>query len=328
MKIAVCGPTDPDSFADNVIDSLRRMGHEVQALGTVRPALPFRRLTSFAELASDHERRIDGLRQRRLANRVQNLAPDLLLTIDRRLHPSVIAAAHESGARVVLWFPDATGTMGNHDMFLAGYDRIYLKNPALAKELHSVQGLPVKYLPEAANSSWHQSDVPYGIDKTVVMAGNVHPTRALLLDRLLADGIPLRIYGSGVPAWINLPRVRQAHTGQYLARGHKANVFRSARAVLNNLHPAESHGTNCRLFEGAACGAAVVTEEREGLRDLFEPDQEVFTFDTYTGLLVTLQRLLDDPEVGRPVADAAATRAHRDHTYEQRLNAVFDDVFS
>jgi spore maturation protein CgeB len=97
-------------------------------------------------------------------------------------------------------------------------------------------------------------------------------------------------------------------------------------AVLNNLHPAEDAGMNCRLFEAAASGAVVVTEERVGLRDLFAPGEEVLTFDTYDGLVTTLRGLLGDSAVGLPVADAAASRAHREHTYEHRLTSILDDL--
>lgn len=254
MKIAVCGPSEPDAFADNVADTLRRMGHDVHSLGAARPPMRVRQLSNLVELLADNRRAIDKFRQRRMVKRVQEIRPDILLTIDRRLHPTVIKAAHQVGAKVALWFPDHTGTMANHDMFVAGYDRIYLKNPVLVDQLRDVQGLPVRYMPEAANSSWHRSILPYGAERAVVVAGNIHPTRALLLDRLVGDGIPVRIYGAALPSWIDFPRLREAHTGEYIARQRKADVFRSAVAVLNNLHPAEDAGMNCRLFEAAASG--------------------------------------------------------------------------
>ena len=327
MKIAVVGPIGQDSFADNLINTFGRMGHEVKALGATRPPLPIRRVNSLVSLLSDGLRSIDGYRQRSMAETVTEFRPDLLLTIDRRLHPVVIDAAHSVGAKVALWFPDATSTMGNHDMFLAGYDRIYLKNPDLVRDLAGIQGLPVKHLPEAANSSWHRSELPYGTVSEVVMAGNAHPTRAVLIDRLIGDGIPVRLYGAPTPGWVDFPRVHSAHTGRYLAGQEKADVFRSARAVLNNLHPAEAAGMNCRLFEAAAAGAAVVVEHRPGLDDLFDVDREVFGFSSYEELITTLRTLLDSPEAGRPVADAAAARAHRDHTYELRIDSILADLF-
>lgn len=328
MRIAVSGPMDADSFADNVVDTLRRMGHDVYPLGPARQGARLRKLSNIVEVISDHERRLDSVRQRSMRERVAQLAPDLLLTVDRRLDAEVIKAAQRAGTRVALWFPDHTGTMANHDMFLAGYDRIYLKNPVLARDLATIQGLPIRHLPEAANSRWHvASSLPYGGDAHVVMAGNVHPTRALLIDRLIGDGIPVSIYGAPMARWIDMPRVRASHTGQYLAREDKARVFRSARAVLNNLHPAESAGMNCRLFEAAGSGAAVLTEDRPGLRDLFVPGKEVFAYSSYDELLGTLRQLLGDDGKGASVGDAAALRTHGQHTYEHRLATILEDLF-
>jgi hypothetical protein len=322
----VVGPVGPDDFADNVCDSLSHMGHQVVAAGPSRKLPPLRRLGFGVEIALERVPALDRSRQQGLAERVLEECPDLLLTMDRRLHGSVVAAAKSVGARTALWFPDHVGNMDRHQMFLAGYDRIYIKNPLFVRRLREIYGVPAVYMPEAANSRWHRPTAEYGSRPVIVMAGSVHPTRALLLDRLIADGVTIEIYGSPMPSWLDLPRVRGAHTGLYLRRQEKANTFRGARAVLNNLHPAEFAGINCRVFEGAASGAVVLTEPREGLPELFEVGREVDTFDSYDELLSKIRSLLDSPDVGRPMADAAALRAHSDHTYELRLAAILNDL--
>lgn len=334
VRIVVVGPLAPDLFADNLDDTLRRMGHEVHSVGGARPPM-FRgraespvpsRLDNLLGIVSEHDSRIDHRRQRRLASEIRRIHPDLVLTIDRRLHRNVIQQARSAGARVVLWFPDAVSSMGRHDMFVNGYERIYLTNPVLVERLTRIYGLPVAYLPEACNSSWHQPRAEYGTERAVVMAGNVHPTRAALLNRLLEDNVPLRLYGPPVPSWVGSPALNGVHTGEYIARQRKADVFRSARVVLNNLHPAEYGGTNCRLFEATGCGAVVLTEERDGLAGCFRIGEELDVFAAYPDLLGKIRGYLADPEVGRPIADAAARRSHSEHTYESRLIAIFDDL--
>ena len=220
----------------------------------------------------------------------------------------------------------AVSNLGKHELFLAGYDRIYFKNRPLVEQLRSVYGLAVAHLPEAANPSWHRPIGEYGTERMIVVAGNVHPTRAILLDRLVAAEVPLRIYGPPMSAWIDFPRLRAIHVGRSVVREEKAATFRSARGVLNNLHPAEYAGSNCRLFEATACGAAVLTEWRSGMESLFEAGREVLPFDSFDQLLSTCQLLLDDPEAGRAVADAGALRSATDHTYAIRLLALFGDL--
>ena len=46
-------------------------------------------------------------------------------------------------------------------------------------------------------------------------------------------------------------------------------MFRSATGVLNTMHLSEVAGVNARLFEAAGCGAAVLTDFRPTIPDLF-----------------------------------------------------------
>ena len=322
----VVGPLGPDDFADNVRDTLTRIGHEVHAVGAARPSLPILDVDTFVNLVSDHTSGVDQYRQRHLVRTVQRIRPDVLLTMDRGLHRSVIQAARQQGARSALWFPDHVATMARHDMFLNGYDMIYLKNPVLVQNLQSIYGLPVRYMPEACNSTWHRSTVEYGTDATIVMAGNIHPTRALLIKRLLGAGLPVRLYGGPVADWVQTPELAAAHTCEYLARAENSDVFRRAREVPNNLHPAEYAGVSCRLFVACGSGGLALTEVRSGLTDLFEPGRELDTFTSFDELKEKLEWYLADPEHGRLIADGGAERAHSEHTYEHRLTAILEDL--
>lgn len=326
MRVMVIGPLNPDSFADNVSETLARMGHEVFAVGPARPRGIVAAMRTPMHVISDHLAELDHLRQRRLATLVKRLQPDAVLTLDRRLHKSVIAAAKDGGARTALWFPDHVSSMARHEMFISGYDRIYLKNQVLTERLQKIYGLPVAFLPEACNSNWHRPRGEYGMQVEVVMAGNIHPTRGVLVDRLLRDGVPLRIFGGAVARWIRTPALMAAHTGDYLARERKAERFRGARVVLNNLHPAEFAGMNCRLFEACGVGALVLTEARDGLGEAYRVGTEVETFDSYDELKEKLNWFLADRNRGQDIADAAARRSHSEHTYEHRISELLADL--
>jgi spore maturation protein CgeB len=321
-RIMVVGPAHSDSFAENVAQALVHMGHDVDVAGPPRKLRAAGRLGNVAEVLLDKMPRQDSFLQRHLLERQRAFRPDLVLTLDRRMTPSLVHQLKQNGARVALWFPDAVSNLGRHDVFIAGYDHIFLKTPALVRQLRTIHGLPVSYLPEACNPDWHRPQGPYGTREAIVVAGNVHPTRALLLDRMIRAGLPVEIYGPPLPSWIGFPAVRAAHTGIDIRYLHKAQVFRSARIVLNNLHPAEFSGVNCRLFEATGSGAVVLTERREGLEELFEIGREVVTFDSFDELVEQSHSLLGDSEAARATADAAAARSHRDHRYDLRLERL------
>ena len=186
--------------------------------------------------------------------------------------------------------------------------------------------LPIYYLPEACNPRWHRPLVEPGTEPYLVIAGNMYSSRVRLLDRLVAKGIPLKIYGPGFCRWLGESPARRAYTGKYIAREEKARVFRAAAGVLNTLHPAEVSGVNARLFEAAGCGAAVLTEFRPVVPDLFRVGSELLTFHDFDELIDQAARLLNETGLTRHLGDAACRRAHSEHTYELRLTAILERI--
>ena len=106
----------------------------------------------------------------------------------------------------------------------------------------------------------------------------------------------------------------------------RRDVYRSAAGVLNNLHPAEIEGVNARLFEAAGCGAAVLTEFRPTLPDLFAIGDEVLAFRDFDELLGQATRLLNEPALSAKIGDAAARRGHESHPYEKRLAVILEKL--
>lgn len=321
MKIAVIGPQFPDSFADNIVDSLRSMGHEAVAIGPVYPLSN----TKLGANAVDLARRFTPLEiglQKRLASRVLAVSPEVVLTVEGSLLPATVAKLRSDGARVALWFPDHVANLGRMVMFVAGYDALFFKEPRLVERSRALLDVPIHYLPEACNERWHRPFPPDDRRMKVVVAGNLHPYRVHQLERLMKEDIPLEIYGQPLPRWLKGSPVTGAHMGRSIAREEKARVFRQAAAVLNQMHPGEIDGLNCRLFEAAGSGAAVVTEDRSELPKFFTPGNEVTTYGGFGELVEKLHRLLEKPDEGRRLGDAASRRAHGDHTYEHRLGRL------
>jgi hypothetical protein len=323
MKVAVIGPDMPDYFAENLLVSLRGMGHDAYSAGAVYPhtsASLFGRVATEIALKSVWaDRRYQG----RLVERVLAGRPDLVLTVESILSPETVARIRRV-APIALWFPDAISNLSRMLMFAAPYDLVLFKEPRIVERIRAMFDLPVHYLPEACNPTWHRPVYEGPSERVVVVAGNMYVTRVRLLERLYDDGIPLRLFGAGFPRWYKSPKLESVHTGRYIVKEEKAREFRAASVVLNSLHPAEIDGVNCRLFEAAGCGAAVLSEDRTELKNLFDPHREVATFSRYEELLEKLRYLLDNPTEGRAMGDRASVRAHGEHTYAHRLDRIFE----
>lgn len=327
MRVGVIGPMDPDSFADNILNCLLSMGVEAVHLGTPRPVFRLRKVAAAYDFAARALPALDERVQSALAKKAVEHECDLVVSTQSEILPGTVADIRAAGIPIVLWFPDHIANLGRQLMFASDYSRLYLKDPLLVERVSSVTGKSVAYLPEACNPHWHiPANNAYGTDPGMVLAGNMYPTRVLLLNRLAAAGVPLRLYGAGFPTWMPKGLAMAAHQKKFVVRAQKARAFRQATAVLNNLHPSELTSVNCRLFEAAGSGAAVITEYRPALDDLFEVGSEVLAFSTFDELIGHWRDLADDPELGAKIGDAAAARASAEHTYQHRLRAILEDV--
>jgi len=326
VRVGVIGPIAPDYFAENIADALERTGHSVTRLGAAGPNSRRPTFNQVATLARQALPRLDEQAQRHIARAAQRAECDTIINVDSRLMPGTVIRLRRAGVKVAFWFPDHVGTMGRQLMLLAPYDALFFKEPRVVERVRDLLGIPVYYLPQACNPRWHTPAAEPGTEPYLVIASGQHPGRLRLLERLIAKDIPLRLYGNGFPRWIGETTARGVHTGQYVAREEKARVFRSAAGVLNTMNIGEFTGVNARLFEAAGCGAAVLTEFRETVPELFDVGTEVLTFHDFDELVDHATRLLSEHGLTARLGDAAARRAHRDHTYDLRVAQILETL--
>lgn len=324
MRVGVIGPTYPDSFADNIAHCLPALGAEAVSLGPATPQPRNSLVRNAVDFVGRQSAETQEWLQRPLAHRAQDASCDVIINVQQSLMPTTVAAIKSAGARIALWYPDHLSIVSRMAMFAGNYDRLLLKDPLFVDRLARVYGFPAVYMPEACNPDWHRPIGTPGSESFIVVVGSLYPTRARLLQRLYDAGIPLRLYGRGFPRWYEAGPLMDLPTNRYLAREEKSRVFREARGVLNNLHPAEMNSVNARLFEATAAEGAVLCESRQSLGGLFDVGNEVLSFSSFEELVQQCRMLLEDDAIGRAIGDRASIRAHADHTYMNRLSAILE----
>ena len=98
--------------------------------------------------------------------------------------------------------------------------------------------------------------------------------------------------------------------------------YSSSRLTLNVTRKpmlAAGHCPSGRLFEAAACGAAVVTDRWSGLERFFAPETEIIVAD---GPDEVERALSMDPERSAAIGDAARRRVLAEHTAERRASEL------
>jgi spore maturation protein CgeB len=324
VHVGLIGPGGPDLFGDNIGDALLHMGHRVTALGSTRTHGPGRVVPRVSELAQTALPNVERRLHRRLVRAALDHECDAVLTVEATLAPDAVAALRHHRVPVALWYPDCVANLGRMRLLTAPYTALFVKDPLLARRLKAMLELPVWYLPEACNPRWHRPIGDAGSERAIAVVGNIYPSRLLVLRRLHQAGIPMMIYGGPAPRWLRDMVPAGLHAGRAVFREAKSRVFRAAAGVLNNLHPGEVEGVNCRLFEATAAGAAVLCERRPALADLFDTDREVVPFSDVGELIDRSRHLLADAHLTAEIGDAASKRAHAEHTYEHRLPTILE----
>jgi glycosyltransferase involved in cell wall biosynthesis len=106
-------------------------------------------------------------------------------------------------------------------------------------------------------------------------------------------------------------------------------VIRDSKATLN-IHADSSpmYASNMRLFEATGVGTCLITDWKENLQQLFEPDKEVVVYKSAEEMVEKAKWLLNHPREREEIASAGKRRTMNDHTYARRaeqLNVYIKD---
>jgi spore maturation protein CgeB len=88
-----------------------------------------------------------------------------------------------------------------------------------------------------------------------------------------------------------------------------------------NIHADSSplYASNMRLFETTGVGTCLITDWKQNINDLFEPDMEVVTYRSTSECIEKVRWLLANPLEARKIAEAGQNRTFREHTFDKRV---------
>ncbi|MDQ2079831.1 glycosyltransferase [Xanthobacteraceae bacterium Astr-EGSB] len=145
----------------------------------------------------------------------------------------------------------------------------------------------------------------------------IKPARARPAMRFLIGGAQ---YPSDFPWSANIYFVRHLPPDEHPA------FFSSSRLTLNITRPAMAAMGWCpsgRLFEAAACGTPILSDNWPGLGEFFAPGEEILIADGTPAALVALD--LDDRQLVR-IGRAGRERVLSEHTSQKRAAELIDAI--
>lgn len=105
-----------------------------------------------------------------------------------------------------------------------------------------------------------------------------------------------------------------------------ARIYAASRLVFNC---AIQDDVNMRVFEAAACGSLLVTNDlsANGQDLLFQPGVHLATYRSADDLPAVLEHYLRDPAERERIAEAGMRHAHSRHTYARRMGEALAAIF-
>ncbi|APR82146.1 Hypothetical protein A7982_07495 [Minicystis rosea] len=229
---------------------------------------------------------------------------------------------------VIGWFPDSIVRLDNADFVGAPYDRIFFKDKIVTQRFRTALASDrFDFLPQAFDPTIHRPVpdrfAPPDAAVDVAIFGNSYGYRAELMAPLLAaNDIRTVVYGE--MSWGCDPRLAAVYRPDVRGKA-KSAAMRVAGIALNTNFYAELGGVNKRTFELAAMGAFQLTDA-PAIAEYLTPGIECATFQGPYDLVEQARHWLALPAERAAIARRGLVRAFRDHSYQQRLNEMFDRI--
>jgi hypothetical protein len=129
--------------------------------------------------------------------------------------------------------------------------------------------------------------------------------------------------------WGNLPRslpasspLRRCFQGEVWGAEMYQTLRRSKISLNSHIDSAGREAGNMRLFEATGVGAFLLTDFKDNLHTLFEPDRDVAVWRSIDDCLASIERFLADDDGRAAIARAGQARTMSQHTYRYRAQEM------
>ena len=317
--------------------SLERMNYEVEVFG-FNPYKYSSRLN--CRLLREYEYAIVV---KKIYARILSFSPDCILAIkcDELCPGTVENIKRKFKVPIVNWWIDDPGLIDVSTKISSAYD-IFFTNDPDSLEIHNSNGcqrprfLSFGCFPELHRSLklCSQEISKYGSD--IIFVGVLTKKRADILESLA--GFNIQIWSRKMifdynpqKNIIEQKKISKESPLRDLIIGREAwgeeliKIYNSTKIILN-IHNHGRSDPNMRVFEATACGGLLLTEARRCLGDFFDTNKEILTFKDKKELKEKIEYYLAHQEKGREIALAGQRRVLSNHTYEDRMKEMIEQI--
>lgn len=308
-------------------DALKELGHEILVFD-YRATVADKLIGGVAgSLSSGHEeKRGTNMRLRRAIDRFE---PDLFLTLfGFDISIDSLDYLREQGVPSACWWINDPFQLPRSLKKAAHYDYMFSNSAGCLDQYLEAGARHAFFLPTACDPGTHRPVAARPeYECEVCFAGDWSPLRERIVEKLV-DHFDVRIFGPWGKKIAPESRLHQRLKDGFFTPDQMASMFCSAKVVLNihTWYGNFDHGLNPRLFEAAGCGAFQAVDWKQEIPSLFDCETEVRCYRDEDELLGIIQQAISDDVFRKNVAHAAHLRAHRDHTYRNRMESLLKHI--
>jgi spore maturation protein CgeB len=202
------------------------------------------------------------------------------------------------------------------------YDLVFVASDSFASWIEEQVRVPVKPLHQATDPARFRAE-PTGPHHELLFVGNSRRVRRHILEDVLPTEHELAVYGTG---WTPDLLDPQYLAGELVPNDQLGAYYASAAIVLSDHWPdmqAEGFMSN-RLYDAAAAGAFVISDEVDGLESEF--DGGIVAYHDADHLRMLIDHYLDHPDERRSLAERARRAVLERHTFDKRVRELVDAV--
>jgi spore maturation protein CgeB len=128
------------------------------------------------------------------------------------------------------------------------------------------------------------------------------------------------VYGD--KGWLEVKKKGVNYKGYIDNRSELPKLYNASKINLNLTVSQLKTAINMRVFDIGGCGGFMLTDYREDLKNLFEPENEVIYYENIPDLKKKIAYFLKNPEERKKISKAFQERVLREHTYLHRMKEV------
>lgn len=138
----------------------------------------------------------------------------------------------------------------------------------------------------------------------------------------VSDHLPIELFGYGRDVLDPLSNAYKHHHGEVWGLEMYKILAQSRISLNRHIDVSENFANNMRLFEATGMGACLVTDWKENLHTLFEPEEEVVTYRCADELIEKVIYLLENDKERQKIAHAGQKRTLKEHNYQNRMKEL------